>query len=398
MQLNATIARQIVERTMKIIKYSVNVMDDQGRIIGSGDPSRLNQRHEGAILALNDNRIVEIDQATAQQLKGVRPGINLPIIFQDQAIGVVGISGDPSAIHNYGELVKMTAELIVEQAALMAQIQWNKRHREELVLQLIQGTALNENQLLSIAERLELDLSQPRIAAIVKVYPTKGEILSLEHIQRLVHLLEYPERDNLVGIASVSMNEVVVLKPITLDANGWSRSLEQKRVHKLITRIAKEGNFRIRIALGDYFPTLQGLSRSFMTAKATLEATTYHNDPSSHDPSHHDRSKHSSNTNEVLFYQDHILPVLLSGLKHDPWRHELLNQPRVQLEHHDPRGVLLKTLKTFFAQNCDLAQTCESLHIHRNTLRYRIEKIEQITSLSFSKIPDKTRLYLALIN
>ncbi len=96
MQLNATIARQIVERTMKIIHYSVNVMDEQGRIIGSGDPVRINQRHDGAILAINDNRVVEIDQATANQLKGVKPGINLPIIFHHQVIGgVIGISGVP---------------------------------------------------------------------------------------------------------------------------------------------------------------------------------------------------------------------------------------------------------------------------------------------------------------
>ncbi|GAL06522.1 sugar diacid utilization regulator SdaR [Photobacterium aphoticum] len=117
MQLNATIARQIVERAMKIIHHSVNVMDEHGRIIGSGDPSRLNQRHEGAILALNDNRVVEIDPGTALQLKGVKPGINLPIVFQHQTIGVVGISGEPEQVRNYGELVKMTAELIVEQEA-----------------------------------------------------------------------------------------------------------------------------------------------------------------------------------------------------------------------------------------------------------------------------------------
>ncbi len=223
MQLNATIARQIVERTMKIIHYSVNVMDEQGRIIGSGDPVRINQRHDGAILAINDNRVVEIDQATANQLKGVKPGINLPIIFHHQVIGVIGISGVPEAVRNYGELVKMTAELIIEQAALMSQIQWDKRHREELVLQLIQGSELNESQLTTIAERLNLDLNQPRIAAIVKVYPTKGEQLSLEHLQRVVHLLEYPERDNLVGIASVSLNEIVVLKPISLEGDDWAK-------------------------------------------------------------------------------------------------------------------------------------------------------------------------------
>ena len=381
MQLNATIARQIVERAMKIIHYSVNVMDEHGRIIGSGDPKRLNQRHEGAILALNDNRVVEINSATAQQLKGVRPGINLPIVFQGQAIGVVGISGEPKLVRNYGELVKMTAELIIEQAALMSQIQWNKRHREELVLQLIKGSELNEAQLLSVAERLELDLSQPRIAAIVKVFPEQGESLSLEHLQQLVHLLEYPERDNLVGIASVSMNEVVVLKPITLDAEGWSRAQEQKRINKLLRRVANEGSFTLHIALGDYFPTLQGLSRSYLTAKATMES----------------QGSHPDGKNRVMFYQDHILPVLLSAVRDDSWRHEQLSQPLTRLQQNDPRGTLLKTLKAFFAQNCDLAQTCEALHIHRNTLRYRLERIEQETSLKFNNMSDKTRLYLAVI-
>lgn len=376
MQLNATIARQIVERTMKIIHYSVNVMDEHGRIIGSGDPSRLNQRHEGAVLAITDNRVVEIDPGTALQLKGVKPGINLPIVFRDQIIGVVGVSGTPDQVRNYGELVKMTAELIVEQEALMSQVQWNKRHREELVLQLIKDTELNDAQLLSIAQKLDLDLAQPRIAALVKVLPAEGESLSLEHLQKMVHLLEYPERDNLVGIHSVSLNEIVVLKPITLEEAGWSRDIEQKRINKLMRRVAKESQFSIQIALGDYFPGLPGLSRSFQTAQATLSA--------------------GKNDEDVLFYQDHLLPVLLSGLKDDPWRYEQLVKPLDDLKANDPKGTLLKTLKIFFAQNCDLAQTCEMLHIHRNTLRYRLDRIEQETQLSFNNLSDKTRLYIAL--
>lgn len=379
MILNVAIARQIVERTMKIIHYSVNVMDQHGRIIGSGDPARLQQRHEGAILVLNNNRVVEIDEAMARSLEGVKPGINLPIVFNQQVIGVVGISGEPAQVRNYGELVKMTAELIVEQAALMSQIQWNKRHREELVLQLIQGSELNEQQLIAVAERLNLDLTQPRIAAVVKVLPQPGEYFSLEHLQQLVHLLEYPERDNLVGIVSVARNEVVVLKPIKLGPEGWSREFEQKRVDKLIRQVAREGSFSICIALGDYFRGVAGLAQSYQTAKATLEI-----------------SAPSAERNQVLFYQDHIVPVLLSGLRDDPWRYQQLRSPLQVLAAHDPRGLLLKTLRVYFAQNCDLAQTCEQLHIHRNTLRYRLDKIEKVTALNFNKISDKSRMYLAL--
>ncbi|USD36842.1 MULTISPECIES: sugar diacid recognition domain-containing protein [Ferrimonas] len=378
MQLTKTIARQIVERTMKIIKFSVVVMDENGWIIGSGDPRRLNQRHEGAILAMGDNRVLEIDDAMAASLKGVLPGINLPILFQGKPIGVVGISGKPEQVSNYGELVKMTAELVVEQAALMDQIQWSKRHREELVLSLTHGQSLNESQLLSVADRLQLDLTQPRIAAIVKVFPYNRDGQSHHHLQRLVQLLEYPQRDNLVAISSVSDNEVVVLKPVELTDEGWSVENERKRVDKLMKRISGEDQFRIRIALGEFFPGLRGLARSYQTAKATLDAAGDHG--------------------EVLFYQDHILPVLLSGLNADSWRQQQLQQPLQLLQAADGNGSLLRTLHHYFDQDCDLSRTCDTLHIHRNTLRYRLDKVSSITGLDIHTLSDRTRLYLAMLN
>ena len=377
MQLNTLIARQIVERATKIIQFPVNVMDENGQIIGSSDPSRLYRTHEGALLAIHDNRTVEINKTVASTLNGVKEGINLPILHQELVIGVVGISGQPDEVRRYGELVKMTAELIVEQEAMMAQIQWNKRHREELLLQLIQGSTLNENQLLSIAERLDLNLSQPRIAAAVKVIPKKGQPLTLEHLQKLVHLLEYPERNNIVGIVSVSMNEVVVLKPVTLVDGIWNHLEERRRVKKLLKRVEQESDFSIQIAMGQYFPGLAGLARSYDTAKATL-----------------DGAKQSKDA--ILFYQDHKLSVLVGGLKQDEWRQAQLLEPLVKLQQQDSKSTLLKTLRVFFDQDCDLAQTCAALHIHRNTLRYRLEKIEEVTNLKINKLDHKVQLYLAL--
>ncbi|WP_394126763.1 sugar diacid recognition domain-containing protein [Vibrio hepatarius] len=377
MQLNTLIARQIVERATKIIQFPVNVMDENGIIIGSSDLSRLHRTHEGALLAIHDNRIVEINQTVASTLIGVKQGINLPVVYQDNVIGVVGISGQPDEVRSYGELVKMAAELIIEQEALMAQIQWNKRHREELLLQLIQGSTLSENQLLSIAERLDLNLSQPRIAATVKVIPKQGQPLTQEYLQKLVHLLEYPERDNIVGIVSVSMNEVVVLKPVTVTNGTWNQEEEKARVKKLLKRIAQEADFSIKIAMGQYFPGVDGLARSYETAKATMVGA--------------DNSKQA-----ILFYQEHKLAVLVGGLKQDQWRRAQLLEPLQLLQRKDEKGVLLKTLRVFFDQDCDLAQTCAALHIHRNTLRYRLEKIEEVTNLKINKLGHKVQLYLAM--
>ncbi|MFO6423192.1 sugar diacid recognition domain-containing protein [Motilimonas sp. KMU-193] len=377
MEINAFTARQIVARTMKIIPYSVNVMDERGYIIGSGDPARLQQKHEGAKLAITEQRMVEIDHATAANLKGVKPGINLPIIYLDKVIGVIGVSGEPSQVRQYAELVKMTAELIVEQADLMSQVQWNKRHREELVLQLIDPAPINLDQTYSVAQRLQIDLEKPRVATIFKVIPDQNTAFSLEHLQQLVQLLEYPERDNLVGILSVSNNEVVVLKPISVSANGWLRESENKRIDQLLKRINKLGKFTINMVLGEYFPGPRGLAQSFETARLTMDAL-------------------GNNKGGVFYYQDHKLPVIMSTILAEPWKAQQLRQPYDLLCQHDPKQTLLKTLVAFFEYNCDFTHTCEKLHIHRNTLRYRIDKVESITSLDINKISDKLHLYLAV--
>lgn len=377
MQLNETIANQIVKRAMKIIPHSINVMDAQGRIIGTGDPSRLLQKHEGAVLALTECRVVDIDEATALRLKGVQPGINLPITYLEQIIGVIGISGNPEQVRHYGELVKMTAELIVEQAALMSQVEWNKRHREELVLQLIQGTTLNDNQLNTLAERLGINLSEPRVAAVVKIIPDHNPSFSSEHLHQLVDLLESSEQDNLVGVLSVSENEVVVLKPVSLTGNGWSKQAETKQIAQWLKRVKKRSNFLIRIAVGEYFPGVDGLAKSYETAQLTMQSVANHQ-------------------GEMFFYQDHKLSALMNSILDEPWKAEQLRQPYDTLEQSDSKGVLIRTLSEYFRLDCDAFQTCQKLHIHRNTLRYRLEKAEQLTSLKINSLHGKLQLYLAI--
>ena len=49
-ELDHDLAQDIVDRTMAILPHNVNVMDSQGLILGSGEPERINTRHEGAQL------------------------------------------------------------------------------------------------------------------------------------------------------------------------------------------------------------------------------------------------------------------------------------------------------------------------------------------------------------
>ena len=55
-------------------------------------------------------------------------------------------------------------------------------------------------------------------------------------------------------------------------------------------------------------------------------------------------------------------------------------------------GELLETFIIFVESNSEKQITSNKLHIHRNTLAYRISKIEELTGLNFNKAIDCYRL------
>ncbi|MFI8415287.1 sugar diacid recognition domain-containing protein [Serratia sp. NPDC078593] len=367
--LEESTARQIVQRAMGIITHSVNVMDHNGVIIASGDPKRLFQRHEGAVLALTENRVVEIDMATAAHLKGVQPGINLPFCFRNQRVGVIGISGDPADVRNYAELVKMAAELMVEQAALLGQHQWEKRYREELANQLLQGTG-ESGTVESMAAYLGLNLQQPRIVWIIELHDRQPHLL-----RELLSELEATQREAL--IAMTGFNELVLLRPACLSQGNWHLKQERNQAQQFQTQFQQR--FNIRLIVGGFFSGDDGVFRSNLTARATQVMARRL------------KLRHKS-----LFYHDYPLPSLLCDMR-DDWRAQELTRPWQVLSRHDEKGVLRQTLRHYFYRNCDQTQTAAQLHIHVNTLRYRLQRIEAITGFKINTLSGMLQLYIGML-
>lgn len=362
-------ARQIVQRAMGIISHSVNVMDSNGVIIASGNPQRLFQRHEGAVLALAENRVVEIDRATAEHLKGVRPGINLPFSFRNQRVGVIGISGEPAEVRAYAELVKMAAEMMVEQAALLDQHQWEKRYREELANQLLQPQP-NTASLEAMAAYLGLDLRQARIVWIVELQEAQPHLL-----RELLAELEATQRDALIAITG--FNEMTLLRPASMAQGEWSLKLERQQVQRLQNQL--KHRFRVRLIVGGFYDDPQSAYRSSLTARATQAM-----------------AQRLKLRHATLFYHDYPLPSLLCDLGED-WRAQELGRPWRTLGEQDEKNVLRSTLRHYFSQNCDQTQTAAQLHIHVNTLRYRLQRIEAITGMKINQLTDALRLYIGML-
>jgi len=375
--LDPLLAQEIVNRTKNIINYNVNVMDASGVIVGSGEPSRIGQLHEGAQQVILQGRSIEVDESMVDHLRGARPGINLPLRLEGQIVGVIGITGIPAEVRNYGQILRMTAEMMLEQAKLMRLLARDSRLREELVLHLIRSEQPSP-ELEEWAQRLGVNLKLPRIAAVIEIDSgAMGVDAALAEIQQLQTLLTTPERDNL--IATVSLSEIVVLKPIRMPYDLHEQTRHRERVDALLSRMLEGSRLGVRIALGNYFSGPGGLIRSYRTARTTLQV-----------------GKQRHPEKQAFFYQDLILPVLLDSLK-TGWQAEELRRSIAKLVAQDGNGVLRKTLSCWFAHGAQAINTAQALQIHRNTLDYRLRRTEDLTGLNLDMLDDRLLLYVALL-
>ncbi|WP_329582842.1 PucR family transcriptional regulator [Kitasatospora sp. NBC_01250] len=69
------------------------------------------------------------------------------------------------------------------------------------------------------------------------------------------------------------------------------------------------------------------------------------------------------------------------------------------LTEHDRStgGVLLATLVTFLDHDCSWSRTAEVLHVHVNTVHYRVRRIEELTGRDLSRLDDRLDLRAALL-
>ncbi|UYI48841.1 helix-turn-helix domain-containing protein [Vibrio natriegens] len=370
--LDHVLAQEIVDRTMSIIGHNVNVMNSAGIIIGSGEANRIGQVHDGAVLAISHGESLELTEQQCSTLQGVKPGINMLLKLHGEVVGTVGVTGEPDTIRDFASLVKMTAELTIEQAALVEKFQWDRRHREEFILSWIKGS-LTDEELKDWAMRLSIDITQPRVATVIEV-STSSASKSMKSVRNIVELLEYPERNNLVAI--VSVNEIVVLKPCK-SIQQWNSQVESERIDKLISRLSDHDSHTFHIALGQVFSEPKDVALSYQSAKQVLAV-----------------GKQFYPEQRKYLFDDLRLPVLLAPLA-DIWQGEQIIDSVNLLNGKDKSGQLLKTLDVLFECDGNVKECANAMFIHRNTLRYRLDKITEITGLSTTDFVGLAELYIA---
>lgn len=351
--LDHALAQDIVDRAMAILPCNVNVMDYLGIIIGSGEAERLYTRHEGAQLVLANSRVVEIDSHTARQLDGVRPGVNLPLMLDQKLIGVLGITGEPDDVRVYAELVKMTAEMLMEHRRQQADQQWRHQRSEDLLSRILLGDSAAH--LVAEAEQLGLQPQLPRQAV----------------------LLELPEGATYAGAMSAWLlgryaNSWCL--PCEPGLIYWCRAVGKDRDDALLLALFDEQGWPVqRMATVEPSADLACLRAACTAARDLL-----------------DYARHLRPTVKLLRLASHRVALLFWRNRHD-WLAEGIAEP---IKHLLDNPQLLDTLRAWFDYSGESQACADALGIHRNSLRYRLEKIAELTGCDPYRTEDLLRLYL----
>ncbi|SOB78172.1 carbohydrate diacid regulator [Marinobacter sp. LV10R510-11A] len=360
-------AQRIVDRAMQVIGHSVNVMTPDGVIIASGDPLRVGEVHQGARHVALQGESLAVDACNAEKFPGVRHGVNVPITVGHQIVAVVGISGEPAKVLPFADLVKVTAELMLEQTALLELGQHRRRQIEDTLLALIIGRTVPEIWL----DRIGFDLAQSRLALIIEPAQLPGPD---DFVISLMRQLELSDKSLL--LAQVAPQRLLVLAPVKPSGTGGLRSITEQALSRLQRGLPAATYMAVVLAAGQFVEgNLQGCYES---ALATMV-----------------NGRRESPQKRIHYYSDDPVTILWESL-HPGWQQQELLRP-LQALHSHPRHLLyVRTLKAFLDANGDVQQCAVSLHLHRNTIRYRLKSVEQLTGLSPFRLPELLHLYLAL--
>ena len=106
--------QNIVEELEGTIQKNINIMDETGCIIASSDIKRIGTYHSGAQQVISQ-KLDELVICEEDQYAGAKNGINLPIIIENEIVGVVGITGEKKEVQILGKIIqKMTKILIMD--------------------------------------------------------------------------------------------------------------------------------------------------------------------------------------------------------------------------------------------------------------------------------------------
>ena len=219
------------------------------------------------------------------------------------------------------------------------------------------------------AKKLHIEATAPRAVYLVETKLEKDSIVT----ELLKGMFSTQSGDYITAVDETS---VIIIKSVEADAEHEDLMAVADTI---VAMINAEAMLNVKVAFGTVVQELKDVSKSYKEAKLALDVGKIF---------YAEKSVVAYSTLGIgrLIYQ---LPINLCKIFID----EIFGD-NLPLNFDDET---LTTINKFFDNNLNVSETSRQLFVHRNTLVYRIEKIQKTTGLDLRNFEDALTFKIALM-
>lgn len=397
-------AQEISEYLSGLMGRSIIITDINGIIIGSPAKERLGEFHPPSLPCIKYKKMSFDDEEAARKLGVWYPGSTLPLFFNGQVIGTAAIAGEPELVLQFSTLVKNQIESMLREKIYSPVLTSSQRKVDELVQDISSFDPRRDNlsNLPERAERLGIRLDVPRGAIAIFFSNFRGLGLEKNPVRlsyksntdpisdemdygathsRVIEILRevFPDPQNI--IASVSRDRFVIFWKLE-NREGEPLPVELDRVKALSEEIwerLKDASIETIIGIGHPAQNLYEMPFAYSNAWEVVSIA----------------EKLLMQTGVYSFNEMLLEHLLLSVNPH--YSLKFIEKKLAECGEETDTADLLQTFSAYCECFFSKQKAAEKMHLHRNTLAYRLAKVEERYNISVDNFEEVISFYLILL-
>ena len=350
--ISTELAKKFIEQVTQYTEFNVNIMNADGTIIASRDPSRIGQFHEVAHRILQGQESIVVTTDT-RDYSTVLPGINMVIEANGVREGVVGVTGNPDEIRSVALIIKMAMETMLMYEYSQQELRLRRSRKERFIHQLIQVEHSNPAELRQMADELGYPEDVIRIPILVHTREQESE-----KVLDIIRTGSVHKSEDISFI--LNPHHFVIFKTLPTDPAQLFTEYRELILEYLepLLKMSERDRKDIQISVGSFQNRFPGYFSAYQ----------------------HCRWLEHQNTGEYpAFFQDHISKYLEDAVPMKELHHiYFLYEKKLPREKctmiMETAGALLKT-------NFNFPKAAALLYIHKNTLVYRYGQLKELLQI-----------------
>lgn len=320
----------------------------------------------GSVIAFTDDPISE---DIAYEAMSMCTSNNKPYTFKGYTFVAIGARNMLEYVVYVGGDEAADSKLCAMIAIALSNLQLHcgdKYDKASYLKNILLGNVLPGDVYLKSSE-LKINMDSMRVVFIIQ--------LESENATPVMQVLQsmFPEPDFVINIDNT---RIVVIKAST---TAFTRESSLKVAKSIVETLNAELMYQVYVGIGTQVESIIDIARSYSEAQTALEIGRAF-----------DGEKYILSYDNLgigrLIYQ---LPRKLCELFMD----EIFKKESI----HSLDQETLQTIHKFFENNLNVSETSRQLFVHRNTLVYRLDKIERLTGLDLRNFDDAVTFKVAML-